>query len=96
MASRPEKARTFPLEDLKAHPEIITDLLSGKDDVSVLLDKRGDTVRIGKTRTYPEEVVRVVDKARTEHAELKRQGYDREDALKDFRAFRRELSKRSG
>jgi hypothetical protein len=95
LATRPEKLKTLPLEDLKAHPEIITDLLSCDDDVSVVLDKRGDTVRSGTMRTYPEEAVRIVERARAEHAELKRRGYDREGALEDFRTFRRELTKRS-
>lgn len=95
MEHRSEKLRTLPLEDLKAHPEVITDLLSGDRDVSVILDKRGDTVRFGAMRTYPKEVVRLVEEARAEHAELKEQGYGREDALEDFRAFRRELTERS-
>ena len=46
-------------------------------------------------RTYPQEVVQIVEDARAEHAELKKQGYSREDALADFREFRRELSRRS-
>lgn len=90
-----DKLRTLPLEDFKAHPEVIIDLLSGDSDVSVVVDKRGDTVRFGTTRTYPKEVVRLVEEARSEHAELKKQGYSREDALEDLRAFRRELPRPS-
>ncbi len=96
MGHQSEILRTLPFEDLKAHPEVITDMLSGDRDVSVVLDKRGDTVRFGAMRIYPKEVVRLVEEARTEHAELKEKGYGREDALGDFRAFRRELTKRVG
>lgn len=95
MAQRPENLRDVSFEDLKAHPEIVMDLLSGDEDVSIVLQKRGSTVRMGAMKQYSPEVVRVAAEARAEYAERKRQGYGREDALKDLKAFQAELAKRT-
>ncbi len=94
MAQRPEILRDVPLEDLKAHPELVVDLLSGDEDVSVVLQKRGETVRLGALKSYSREAVRIATEARAEFAEMKRQGYSHEDAVADLEVFRRELSKR--
>ncbi len=95
MRQRPEELRDVSLKDLKAHPEMVVDLLSGDEDVSVVLQKRGDTVRLGAMKTYSKEAVRIAAKARAEYAEMKRQGYSREDAVADLEVFQRELSKRT-
>ncbi len=95
MAQGPENLRNVSLEDLKAHPEMVTDLLSGDEDVSVVLEKRGETVRLGAMKTYSKETRRIAAEARAEYAELKRQGYSREDALADLETFQRELAKRA-
>jgi hypothetical protein len=94
MTQRREILRDVPLEDLKAHPEMVVDLLSGDEDVSVVLEKRGETVRLGALKSYSREAVRIAAEARAEFAEMKRQGYTREDAIADLEVFRRELSKR--
>ena len=49
MAQRPENLRDVSLEDLKAH--LVMDLLAGAEDVSVVLQKRGKTVRLGAMKT---------------------------------------------
>ena len=95
MTPRPENLRDVPLEELKAHPEVVMDLLSGNEDVSVILHKRGETVRLGAMKTYSQEAIRIAAEARAEYAEMKRQGYSREDALADLEVFQRELSKRA-
>ena len=95
MAQTPEKVRDVSLDDLKAHPEMVMDLLSGEEDVSVVLHKRGETVRLGAMKTYSKEARRIAAEARAEYAELKRQGYGRKDALADLEVFQRELSKRA-
>ncbi|MCP3959899.1 MAG: hypothetical protein GY719_18805 [bacterium] len=95
MPQRPENLRDVPLEDLKAHPEMVIDLLSGDQDVSVVLQKRGETVRMGAMKTYSKDAVRIGAEARTEYAAMKRRGYGREDAVADLEAFRAELSERT-
>lgn len=95
MNHRSEKIQDVALRDLKAHPEIITDLLSGGDEVSVLLRRSGDRVRVAATRTYTKEAVQLLAEARAEYAEKKRQGYSREDAIADFEKFQAELAKRT-
>ncbi len=44
-------------------------------------------------KTYSKKAVRIAAEARAEFAEMKRQGYSREDALGDLEAFQNELSK---
>lgn len=90
MTQRHENLRDVSLKDLKAHPEVIMDLLSGDEDVSVVLHKRGETVRLGAMKTYSEEAVRIAAEARAEYAAMKRQGYSRRDALADLEVFQRD------
>ncbi len=94
MKQRSEELRDVALEDLKAHPEMVTDLLSGDEDVSVVLQKRGGTVRFGAMKTYSNETRRIAAEARAEYAEMKRQGYGRKDAVADLERFQRELAVR--
>jgi hypothetical protein len=42
MTRKPDTLRDVPLRDLRAHPELVLDLLSGEEDVSVVLQKRGE------------------------------------------------------
>lgn len=84
MAQRSEKLRDLPLEDVKAHPEIITDLLSGDDDVSVVLEKHGDTVRFAAMRIYDRDSVRILDEARRDYLQRKARGYSRQEAFSDL------------
>jgi hypothetical protein len=72
MAQRSEKLRNFPLADVKAHPEIITDLLAGDDDVSVVLEKHGNTVRFAAMRTYDKDSLRILEQARDRYAHQRR------------------------
>ncbi len=95
MSHKSEEIRELPLQDLKAHPEIITDLLSQGDEMSILLRRSGDTVRFAATRTYTKEAVELLAEARAEYAEKKRQGYSHEDAVADFEKFQTELAKRT-
>lgn len=90
-----EKFQDLPFADLKAHPEIVTNLLAGDEDVSLILKKHGDTVRFATMRTYSREAIRTVEQARAEYAEKEQQGYTRDDAVADFRAFQREIAKQT-
>lgn len=94
MAQRSEKLRDVSLEDVRAHPEMITDLLSGEDDVSVVLEKHGNTVRFAAMRTYDSDSVRILEEARAEYRERKAEGYSREEAFADLEAVLHEVEKR--
>ena len=95
MAQVPEKLKDVSLTDLRANPEIVMDLLSGDEDVSVVLQKRGNSVRLGAMKVYSKDVLRIAAEARSEYAQKKRQGYGREDALADLEVFQREITKRT-
>ncbi len=95
MARRSEKLRDLPLEDIKAHPEIITDLLAGDDNVSVVLEKHGDTVRFAAMRSYDGDSVRLLEEARVESGRRKALGYSREDAFADLETVLDEVERRS-
>ena len=95
MAHRSEKLRDLPLEDVKAHPEIITDLLSGDEDVSVVLEKHGDTVRFAAMRTYDRDSVRILEEARADYRRRKARGYSREEAFADLETVLDEVEKHS-
>lgn len=95
MAQRSEKLRDLPLEDVKAHPEITTDLLSGDDDVSVVLEKHGDTVRFAAMRSYDRDSVRMLEEARADYRRRKARGYSREEAFADLEAVLGEVEKHS-
>ncbi len=95
MAQRSEELRDLPLEDVRAHPEIITDLLSGDDGVSVVLEKHGDTVRFAAMRTYDKDSVRIFEVARQDYRRRKARGYSREEAFADLEAVLDEVEKTS-
>jgi hypothetical protein len=72
LAQKREHLQDIALKDLRAHPELVTDLLSGAEDVSVVLQRRGDTVRLSAMKTYSADAVRIASEARAEHAVAQR------------------------
>ncbi len=94
MGQRPEKLQAIPLEDVWTHPEVITDLFRGDEDVSVYLEKRGDTIRYAAMRTYDKDDVRLLEEVRADHQRRKSEGYTREDAFADLEAVYAELDRR--
>ncbi len=93
MPQKSEKLRDLPLEDVQAHPEIITDLLSSDDNISVVLEKHGNTVRFAAMRTYDRESVKILVEARAEHLQQEAQGYSREEAFADLESVLEEIEK---
>jgi hypothetical protein len=93
MGQRSEKLRDLPFEDIKAHPEIITDILSSDDSVSVILERRGDTVRFAAMRSYDSDAHRILEKARENHRQRESLGYTRDDAFADLEAVQSELKR---
>ena len=88
MGLRSEKLREVPLEDGK---EMILDLLSSDDDVSLVVEKHGNTVRFAAMRSYDSDTRRILEEAREQFRQRKAQGYSREEAFADIEAVQREI-----
>ncbi len=93
MIQRSEKLQDVSLEDITAHPEMITNLLSGEDDVSVVLEKHGNTVRFAAMRTYDKDSLRILEQARAQYRRRKARGYTRQDAFTDLEGVLDEIGK---
>jgi hypothetical protein len=91
MEMRSEKLQDLTLEDGKV---AIMELLSSADDVSVVVEKHGNTVRFAALRSYDDDTRRILAEAREEHRRRKAEGYSREDAFADIAAVRSELEDR--
>lgn len=74
----------FTLDDIRETPNLVTDFLLKDEDVSVILQKRGDTVHLAYLRAYDAETTRILAEAKREHAGKVKEGYTREQALTDF------------
>jgi len=88
-----EKSQYFLIEDIRKNPELITELLFKEQDVSVILEKRGNRVRYTYLKTYDKETIRILEEAKSEYRKIKEKGYTREQAFKDFTDARREINK---
>ncbi len=72
------------LEDLKDHPELLTDLFFQDQDVSIILEKRGRKLRYAYLLAYSAESRCILEEAHTEYLTKKQSGYSREHAFKDL------------
>jgi hypothetical protein len=90
MGLKSEKLHDFPLE---AGTKAILDLLAGDDDVSMVVEKHGDTVRVATMQRYDNDAKRILAKAREEQRQRTAQGYSREEAFADMEAVRTELKR---
>ncbi len=86
------KSEYLLLEDIRKNPELITGLLFKDQDVSVILEKRGNKVQFAYLKTYDKETVRILEEAKKEYKKIKEKGYTREQALKDFTDARKEMN----
>jgi len=84
MAQPAEQFHDILLDDIKAHPELITDILFDDDDLSLILEKRGKTVRFAYLRRYGRDTTRILEEAKQEYAQKAQEGYTREQAAHDF------------
>lgn len=89
-----EEIQDLLLEDIKNNPELITGLLFKDQDMSVILEKRGGTVHFAYLRTFDKETTRVLEEAKNEYAQKKKEGYTREQAFKDFMDVQEEINKK--
>ena len=88
MGLKSEKLRDLPLD---AGRKEILNLLSGDDDVSMVVEKHGDTVRVATMQRYDNDTKRILAEAREEYRQRKEQGYSREEAFSDIKAVQAEL-----
>ncbi len=79
-----EKSQYMSIEDIRNHPELIAHLLLKDTDVSVILEKRGKQIRYSYLKTYDKESVRILEEAKKELKILRKKGYTREQAFKEF------------
>jgi hypothetical protein len=91
MAQVAEQFSDVLLDDIKGHPEVITDLLFDQDDISLILEKRGKVVRLAYMRRYSTETTRMLEEAKQEYAQYARDGYDREQAAQDLLEAQQEI-----
>ncbi len=95
MGEKFETMQTLPFADLKAHPEMITDMLASHDSVPIFLERRGDTVSVGAAPRYSRATDQLLEEALAEYADMKRQGYSREDGFAELEAVRQESAERA-
>lgn len=79
-----EQFYDISLDDIKVHPELITDVLFDEHDLSLLLEKRGNSVRFAYLRRYDHETTRILEEAKHGYAQKQQEGYTREQAFKDL------------
>lgn len=84
MAQPAEQFHDILLDDIKGHPELITDILFDDEDLSLILEKRGKTVRFAYLRRYDKETTRMLAEAKQEYTQKAQEGYTREQAARDF------------
>lgn len=87
------KLQYLSIEDIIKKPELITQLLFKDQDVSVILEKRGDKIRYAYLKTYDKETIQILEEVKNEHKKVKEKGYTREQAFKDFNDAREEMNK---
>ncbi len=94
MEHMPAKTYRLSIKEVKKNPGLVADLLLKERDVSLIFEKRGDTVSYAYLKTYDEESIRILREAKKEHEEAKRHGYNREKAFEDFEEARKAIGDR--
>lgn len=84
------------IEDSQEQIQTVKSLLDENENLAVLIERQGDTVRFALMPTYDEETVRFVEEARREHARSKAAGSTREDAIADFNKAADEIRRTIG
>ena len=84
MAHITDKFQSFIIEDIRKNPDLIMGILLNNDDLSLILEKKGNTVRYAYLRTYSNDSIRILEEAEKEYIQKKKKGYNREEAFKDL------------
>ncbi len=82
----------IPLTDFKNYLGILANELAEKDDMSVLLKRRGDQVLVYSPKRYSDEVNDILEESKREYQRRENAGYSREQAYQDFMKAQQELS----
>ena len=80
------------IEEIKSHPEIVTDWLLNDDEVSLIFEKRGQKIRFAYLRKYDGETMRILEEAKREYTQKKQEGYNREQAFQDLIDAQQEIN----
>lgn len=80
------------VEDIRQHPELLTNLILASEDRSIMLENRAGKVRITYLKSYAPETRRLLAEARQSYLEQKAHGYDREQAFQDLRQAQEEIA----
>ena len=91
MENLTKQSQDISLDDIKVHPELITEVLFDDHDLSIILEKRGNTVRFTYLRMYDSDTTRILEEARQEYAQKRQEGYTREQAFEDFQEAQEEI-----
>ena len=87
-----ENFQDIGVGDLKIHPELLTKILFQDQDVSLILEKRGQKIRYAYLRTYDAESHSILEEANADYLRKKNQGYSREQAFQDFEDAQQEIA----
>jgi len=82
----------IPLNDFKNYLDTLANELAEKDDMSVLLRRRGDQVLVYSPKRYSDEVNSILEESKREYERGEKAGYSREQAFQDFMKAQQELS----
>ncbi len=93
MAQITENPEYMSVEEVRKNPELITQLLFKKQDVSVLIEKRGNKIRYAYLKIHNKKAVKILEEAKKENETLKEKGYSREQAFKDFHEAKEKMNK---
>lgn len=87
-----ETWQQISLEEVKNHLDLVANALAERDDVSVLLSRRGDRVFVYYHKRYSGEVNDILEESRREYQRKQNEGYSREQAFTDFIEAQREIN----
>ena len=91
MRQKLARTQSLPFADLKAHPEMIMEMLASHERTPIFLERRGDTVNVGAASSYSKATDRLLGEALAEYAAMKRLGYSREDGFAELEAVQSAL-----
>lgn len=85
--------RKFAFEEFSKHLQVVVEALADNNNISVMLQRRGDEVFVFCKKRYSDEVYAIYEEAKREYQRRKQQGYSREQAFEDFMKAQDEISK---
>ena len=78
-------------KDIKSNPGQLIKLLSGDKNVSLMIRRQANTVRVFK-RVYPDEVQEILEEAKAKLAAEKKAGFTKEQKFENFDAALKKVS----